>query len=98
MFVKLTPGRCYTVCSLKNWPKKFGPVLGVDPKVDVKVFVHGNGNEFWLNGLMEVPFEIPFVILDVTNAKKVVAAVMSLAEIDSTSLVSSISPHTSRKS
>jgi hypothetical protein len=90
-------GRCYTICSLKNWSKKFGPVLGVKPEVDVKVFVHGNGNEFWLNGLMEVPFDIPFVIVDVTNAKEVVAAVLSLAEIDSTYLVSSISLTTSSK-
>ena len=80
-------GRCHTICSLTKWSKKFGPVLNIKPEINVKVFVHGNGNEFWLNGIMEAPFDIPFVIIDVTNTKEIVAAIMFLAEIDSTFLV-----------
>ena len=50
-------GRCYTICNVLKWAKKFGPNLQLKTDFDVKVFVHSLWDEFWLNGINEIPFE-----------------------------------------
>ena len=76
-------GRCYTICNVLKWAKKFGPNLQLKTDFDVKVFVHSLWDEFWLNGINEIPFEMPFFILDTTNHKGIAAAVLSLTEVES---------------
>jgi hypothetical protein len=79
-------GCCYTLCSLKKWRKMFGPYLNLKPGIDVKIYIHVYGNEFWLNGWMDFPFDIPIVIIDVTNTKGYIGGYIYLTEIDSTFL------------
>ena len=76
-------GRCYTVCNVRLWAKKFGPILHLKKEFDVRVFVHTDGDEFWLNGISEFPFEIPSFIMETSNTKNIAATTVSLTEVES---------------
>ena len=79
-------GRCFTICTIIKFGKKFGPTLELKKDFDFKAFIHVAGFEFWLNGVTEYPLEIPSTVLDVNNSENVIAAFLSVAEIESTFL------------
>ena len=79
-------GRCFTICPVQKYGKKIGPALELKTDFDFKTFIHVAGFEFWLNGIMEFPYEIPFTVLNVNNAEDIIVAFLSVAEIESTFL------------
>jgi hypothetical protein len=85
-------GLCFTLCSYGEFAKKNGHTVHLKTDFDVKIFVHQQVSEYWIKGLTEVPYDIPFTVLDVNNSDDIVAAVMSLSEIISTSLTKAESP------
>ena len=79
-------GRCFTICNNKKWAKKQGPNIYFKLDMDVKIFIHKRGEEFWLNGALYVPATITTTNIEISNQKGMQVASISLLEIEITHL------------
>ena len=51
-------GRCYTICSQRNADKVDGSYIYLKRNLDLILYVHTNGDEFWLNGPTVFPVKV----------------------------------------
>ena len=71
-------GCCFTLCNLILYEAKLGPILLFKTNVDLKVFVHNKGIEFWFSGFSDSPNGIPFVIIEANNKKGMTGSLLSI--------------------
>ena len=79
-------GRCFTICNTLEWDKRNGPSVYLKRDIDVKVFIHKGGDDFWLNGASNIPPTIVALNIEVNNQKGMAGASISLVEIEMTHL------------
>ena len=84
--LNIVAGRCHTICNLRKYFKKIGPSFLLKINLNLVIFVHMEGDEFWLNGLSDFPINIASTGLDTSNKSGITSALMSLSETESSYL------------
>jgi hypothetical protein len=63
----LIAGRCYTVCSLQLANQNDGTWIYLRQKLNLVLYVHTSGDEFWLNGANDFPVKIEIAELKIED-------------------------------
>ena len=84
--LNIVAGRCHTICNLHKYYKKIGPSFLLKTNLNLLIFAHMEGDEFWLNGLSDFPINIAYIGLDTSNKSGISSALVSLSETESSYL------------
>ena len=63
----LIAGRCYTVCSLQLANQNDGTWIYLRQKLNLVLYVHTSGDEFWLNGANVFPVKVEIAELKIED-------------------------------
>ena len=76
-------GRCFSLKNQTGYELNVPLPLIFKTNYDLKVYIHSKGDELWLSGFQEFPFETASVTLDITKQQNYSMALISIKEINS---------------
>jgi hypothetical protein len=74
------------VCNQQIYSKKIGFHVLLKQNMNLMIFVHLEGDEFWLNGATDFPVNVESTRLDTGSGRGISSAILSLSETESTFL------------
>lgn len=85
-------GTCFTLCCLTYFEAKASVFIKFRYLSDIKLFVHGPGEEFWLLASFTFPSEVGNVNLNIQEESNIVVAAVAIKETDTVYLNQEHSP------
>ena len=76
-------GRCFSIYNSTGFKLYNGLVLFFEPNHDLKIYIHPRGDELWLAGFQEFPYEVATVSLDIAKLQNFSLAMITLREVRS---------------
>ena len=75
-------GRCFSLKDNHGYQVYYGMKLHFNTTNDLKIYIHAKGDELWLTGFQEFPYEVATFTLDITK-KQNSLALLSMKEVSS---------------